>query len=337
MGKKWMICSQKMADSRMKERIVFPSLLQNQFAHWMSELPEKLWDMALCNLAIPGSHDSMTYCLDLSSPVKPSEKILSYLDHVIPCITRPEIRRWCKTQESSVTQQLEEGIRFFDLRIAYRPNDTTEHLYFVHGIYTTITVQDAFKEFGAWLETHPKEVVILACTYFEGMNEQQHHQLIQKIENIFGSKLCLKTSAERVTLRKLWEMGCQVIMSYDNNIAEENPKLWPRIPYWWADTYNPESLVHYLETQKQQGRPDGFFVAGMNLTEDWWYIVTHLHSSLKKLTFPNYPYLIDWIKKQTPGPGKPCINIIAGDFIGAGYLIPAVLDLNRKLIQNEEN
>ncbi|XP_032879194.1 PI-PLC X domain-containing protein 1 isoform X4 [Amblyraja radiata] len=278
MVNKWISCSQKMADSRRKEQIAFPSLLQNRFAHWMSDLPEKLWDMSLCNLAIPGSHDSMSYCLDLSSPVKPSEKILKYLDHVMPCITRPEIHKWCKTQESGVTQQLEEGVRFFDLRIAHKPNDATEHLYFIHGVYTTVTVQ------------------------------------------------------EQVTLRKLWKLGRQVIISYDYFIAKDYPELWPGIPYWWADTYNAKSLVHYLETQKQVGRPDGFFVAGMNLTEDWWYIATHLISSLKKLTFPNYPYLCDWIKKQCVGPGKPCFNIIAGDFIGAGYLVPVVLDLNRKLI-----
>lgn len=298
----------------------------------MSDLPEKLWDISLCNLAIPGSHDSMSYCLDLSSPVKPSEKILKYLDHILPCITRPEIHKWCKTQESGVTQQLEEGVRFFDLRIAHKPNDATEHLYFIHGIYTTVTVQDAFKEFGEWLGSHPKEVVILACRFVEGMAEHLHRQLIQKITTTFGAKLCLKTSIEQVTLRKLWKLGCQVIISYDCFIAKDYPELWPGIPYWWADTYHAKSLVHYLETQKQVGRPDGFFVAGMNLTEDWWYIATHLNSSLKKLTFPNYPYLCDWIKKQCVGPGKPCFNIIAGDFIGAGYLVPVVLDLNRKLI-----
>uniref|UniRef100_UPI00398E4976 PI-PLC X domain-containing protein 1 n=1 Tax=Pristiophorus japonicus TaxID=55135 RepID=UPI00398E4976 len=308
-----------MEDSRRKQQILFSSL-QNQFAHWMSDLPEKLWDQSLCNLAIPGSHDSMTYCLDLKSPIKPSDKILNYLDHVMPCITRPEIYKWCKTQESCITEQLEAGIRFFDLRIAHKPNDTSDNLYFIHGIFTTVTVLETLKEFEHWLKTHPKEVVILACRYFEGMNKQQHHQLIQKIEDIFGYKMCLKTCAALVTLRNLWELDYQVIISYDNVIANEYPNLWPGIPYWWADTYNAKSLVQYLETQKQIGRPDGFFVAGMNLTEDWWYIVTHLRSSLKRLTFPNYPYLSDWIKKQDPGPGKHCFNIIAGDFVGAGYL-----------------
>ncbi|XP_041055929.1 PI-PLC X domain-containing protein 1-like isoform X2 [Carcharodon carcharias] len=279
-----------------------------------------------------GSHDSMTYCLDLNSPIKPSDKVLNYLDRVIPCITRPEIYKWCRTQESSITEQLEAGIRFFDLRVAHKPNDTSDHLYFVHGIFTTVTVLEALKEFRLWLETHPKEVVILACRFIDKMNEQQHHELIQEMKDLFGSKVCPKTSVELVSLKRLWELGYQVIISYDDSIAKEYPELWPGIPYWWADTYDPKLLVHYLEMQKQAGRPDGFFVAGINLTEDWWYVLTHLSSSLKRLTFPNYPYLSDWIKKQVPGPEKHCFNIIAGDFIGAGYLVPAVLSLNNKLI-----
>ncbi|XP_038658634.1 PI-PLC X domain-containing protein 1-like [Scyliorhinus canicula] len=319
-----------MADSRRTSLILFSSLLQNQFAHWMSDLPEKLWDESLCNLAIPGSHDSMTYCLDLNSPIKPSDKILNILDHVIPCITRPEIYKWCRTQESCITEQLEAGIRFFDLRIAHKPNDTSDCFYFIHGTFTTVTVLEALKEFGLWLETHPKEVVILACRFFDGMNKQQHHELIQEMKNLFGSKICPKTSVELVSLRRLWELGCQVIISYDDSIAKDYLELWPGMPYWWADTYDPKLLVQYLETQKQAGQPDGFFVAGINLTEDWWYILTHLHRSLKRLTFPNYPYLSDWIKKQGPGPGKCCFNIIAGDFIG--YLVPVVLALNNKLI-----
>uniref|UniRef100_A0A3Q2NU65 Phosphatidylinositol-specific phospholipase C X domain-containing protein n=1 Tax=Fundulus heteroclitus TaxID=8078 RepID=A0A3Q2NU65_FUNHE len=40
---------------------------------WMSRLPEDLLDVPLWNLAIPGSHDSMAFCLDVSSPVLGSE------------------------------------------------------------------------------------------------------------------------------------------------------------------------------------------------------------------------------------------------------------------------
>uniref|UniRef100_A0A4W5J826 Phosphatidylinositol-specific phospholipase C X domain-containing protein n=1 Tax=Hucho hucho TaxID=62062 RepID=A0A4W5J826_9TELE len=52
-----------------------------------------LWD-----LAIPGSHDSMSYCLDTHSPVLGSESfVLQLLDWLAPCILRPCVYRWATT------------------------------------------------------------------------------------------------------------------------------------------------------------------------------------------------------------------------------------------------
>uniref|UniRef100_A0A3B5MNA5 Phosphatidylinositol-specific phospholipase C X domain-containing protein n=1 Tax=Xiphophorus couchianus TaxID=32473 RepID=A0A3B5MNA5_9TELE len=67
--------------------------------YWMSSLPEELLDVPLWNLAIPGSHDSMSFCLDMSSPVLRSEPwLLRIMDRLFPCLTRPCIYRWSTTQ-----------------------------------------------------------------------------------------------------------------------------------------------------------------------------------------------------------------------------------------------
>uniref|UniRef100_A0A8C8DH45 Uncharacterized protein n=1 Tax=Oryzias sinensis TaxID=183150 RepID=A0A8C8DH45_9TELE len=80
-------------------------------ADWMSRLPEELHDVPLWNLALPGrsrdlfttylrrSHDTMSFCLDISSPVLRSESFLLRLtDLLLPCCTRPCIYRWATTQ-----------------------------------------------------------------------------------------------------------------------------------------------------------------------------------------------------------------------------------------------
>uniref|UniRef100_A0A3P8VBD0 PI-PLC X domain-containing protein 1-like n=1 Tax=Cynoglossus semilaevis TaxID=244447 RepID=A0A3P8VBD0_CYNSE len=70
-----------------------------QTPDWMSCLPAELLDVPLWNLAIPGSHDSMSFCLDLSSPVLGSEPVaLKVLEFLFPCFTRPCIYRWATTQ-----------------------------------------------------------------------------------------------------------------------------------------------------------------------------------------------------------------------------------------------
>lgn len=44
------------------------------------------------------------------------------------------------SQDKSIEEQLSMGIRYFDLRVARKPNDSSGDLYFTHVIYTHLTV-----------------------------------------------------------------------------------------------------------------------------------------------------------------------------------------------------
>ncbi|KAJ7395462.1 PI-PLC X domain-containing protein 1 [Pitangus sulphuratus] len=246
---------------------------------WMSRLPEELWDVPLYNLALPGSHDTMTYCLDKRSAVSGNEsKVVKFLNKCMPCIVRPIIMKWSTTQVLTVTEQLEAGVRYLDFRIAHKANDPSMNLYFVHMVYTTVTVQVT------------------------------------------------------PTLRTMWHLGHQVIVSYEEDMElKEHCELWPTIPYWWGNKTSTRALIRYLERMKRRGRPGKFFVAGINLTENLGYILLHPFGSLKKMTLRSLPCLKIWIKQQYPGPKKECINIIAGDFIGNNDFVKDVIELNTKI------
>lgn len=165
---------------------------------------------------------------------------------------------------------------------------------------------------------------------------------------------------EVLTLRNLWALGCSVIVSYEHNIASCHTDLWPHIPYWWANKCKAEALIEAFEHRKKQGRPGillslvteqlgdtmpcikfhgyfcvsgGFFVTGINLTEDLKYICTHPTESLKDLVMSTYPTLLSWVKEQTPGSKVGSINIVAGDFITESHFIPTVVTLNEKLLK----
>lgn len=108
---------------------------------WMSRLPQKLHQVPLWDLAIPGSHDSMSFSLDMCSPLLRSQPALfRLLDSLLPCCTRPCIHRWSTTQQSVLSIQCELGIRFLDLRIAKKPGRSRK-LFFAHGVYTLMTVK----------------------------------------------------------------------------------------------------------------------------------------------------------------------------------------------------
>ncbi|XP_063057609.1 PI-PLC X domain-containing protein 1 [Engraulis encrasicolus] len=306
----------------------------SKYCDWMSTLSEKLWDIPLTNLAIPGSHDTMSYCLDTSSPLVRSESdTFRVLDGLFYCFTRPVIYRWATTQEKGVIEQLKEGIRYFDLRIAHKPRDKTDDLYFTHVIYTYVTVMETLQEMSSWLDAHPKEVVILALRHFEGLNEKLHEAFIYSLKRTFASKLCPRTEST-LTLRRLWSLKHQVILSYDDQAAARHDDLWPAIPYLWANKPSAEGLIHYLEWQKSLGRPDGFFVAGLNLTADRCFITSHLKESLRSLSLANWVEVREWLGVQRPGQERSCLNIIAGDFVGLIPFCSQIIALNEKLIRS---
>ncbi|XP_006876321.1 PREDICTED: PI-PLC X domain-containing protein 1 [Chrysochloris asiatica] len=307
--------------------------LQCTHANWMSELHPELWDVPLHHLSIPGSHDTMTYCLNKKSPIAPDQsKVLQILSKVLPCITRPVVLKWSITQALNVTEQLDAGVRYLDLRVAHMAEGSEKNLHFVHMVYTTALVEDTLTEISEWLESHPREVVILACRNFEGMTDDLHEYLVSCIKNIFGDLLCPR--GEVPTLRQLWASCRQVVVSYeDEGSVSRHAELWPAIPYWWGDKVKTGDLISYLESMKSRGRPDGLFVAGINLTENLGYVLVHPSKSLKTMTLPNLPYLAAWVREQCPGPGSRCTNIIAGDFIGADHFAGDVIRLNDKLLR----
>ncbi|XP_062853124.1 PI-PLC X domain-containing protein 1 [Trichomycterus rosablanca] len=298
---------------------------------WMSTLPEELWDIPLTDLTIPGSHDAMSYCLDITSPLVRSESdSFRLLDRLFYCITRPIIYKWATTQVKNIVEQLQAGVRYFDLRIAHKQNDTSDDLYFTHVIYTQVTVVETLRCIAEWLKAHPKEIVILACSHFEGLSENMHEEFIYCLKKIFGLKLC--PSNADITLRGLWSSGYQVILSYEDQTAERHKELWHEIPYWWANKANAEELLLYHEFQKQQSRPEGFFVTGLNLTATRCFIGSNPQVSLQSLTMENWKCVRRWLEDQKTGSESTSLNIIAGDFIGCIPLCPIVIDLNKRLL-----
>lgn len=51
-------------------------------------------------------------------------------------------------------------------------------------------LQETLSSVAAWLDSHQKEVVILACSHFEGISDRLHQAFILSLKMLFGSKLC---------------------------------------------------------------------------------------------------------------------------------------------------
>ncbi|XP_077422103.1 PI-PLC X domain-containing protein 1-like isoform X2 [Vanacampus margaritifer] len=271
----------------------------------------------------------MSFCLDLSSPVVESESwFLKAMDRLAPSLIRPCVFRWATTQQAVLSHQCDLGIRFLDLRIARKPKEGSK-LFFAHGIYTWISVKEALDEVATWLDQHPKEVLIVCCSHFTGLTRSDHRQLVDDIISRFGPKLC--SAQDCPTLRSCWAKRQQVIVSYDDReVSRHHPELWTGIPYWYADSPDPNKVLSYLEAQKKKGRPAAFYVSGLNLTENVAFVLLHPFQNMRSITTKALAVLLGWVREQRPGPQVAGVNIICGDFVDVAHFCDCVIGLNYK-------
>lgn len=159
-------------------------------------------------LLYPGSHDSFSYWVDEKSPVGPDQtQAVKRLARI--SLVKKLMKKWSVTQNLSFREQLEAGIRYFDLRVSSKPGDTDQEIYFIHGLFG-IKVWDGLMEIDAFLTQHPQEIIFLDFNHFYAMDESHHKCLVLRIQEAFGNKLCPACSVESMTLRSLWEKKYQV-------------------------------------------------------------------------------------------------------------------------------
>lgn len=73
-------------------------------------------------------------------------------------------------------------------------------------------------------------------------------------------------------------------------------------------------------------------MAGMNLTENLRYVIQHPCQTMRTMTLQVYKFLLDWVKKQHPGPSKTGLNIICADFVGDNAFVHIVIALNKDIL-----
>jgi hypothetical protein len=148
---------------------------------WMSDLWDQISKVPVKGIAMPGTHDSSTYNI-------PSGDI-------------------AKNQSVDYTGQLNAGARWFDMRVGYltysspgfayfpdgslaacdagiAPWDSDFYMYGHYTVCTNVKVADVLDQVRQFLDTHPKEIVILAMsTYISNSANNRSSDFEQLVEN----------------------------------------------------------------------------------------------------------------------------------------------------------
>ena len=103
-------------------------LIDTKLNNWMQDIED---NRLVCKMSIPGTHDTGAYTGT----------------------------GWVKTQDKNIEQQLNSGIRFFDIRLVHQNGV----LKLCHGshIFDTTFVGDVLKTTAEFLKEHPSETVIM--------------------------------------------------------------------------------------------------------------------------------------------------------------------------------
>ena len=306
-------------------------------AHWMTRLPQALKTVPIIHLAIPGSHNTMTYTINRRNDVGPDEpRYIRALGRYCSLVSKPIIFNWSITQHDDIKDQLNGGVRYLDLRVATKPADGD--IYFLHGLYGS-KIYQPLQQVAEWLSSHSNEIVILDFQHFYSFSEMDHRRLVDTIFRTFHRKMCpLASSFNHITLQWLNLEKYQVFVIYRNVFAQSYSNLWPnglwRTP--WPNTVRVNELTEFLDLELQARPLEIGFVSQCVLTPDVSYVMKHLCGTLQRdLVASGQKGIITWIDRKRPGQGR--LNIAITDFVSDnGFLFcKRVIESNRKLFNSQ--
>ncbi|XP_050458668.1 PI-PLC X domain-containing protein 3 [Cataglyphis hispanica] len=315
------------------------AILNNDLEFWMTRLPAPLKDISIIHLAIPGSHDTMTYTIEKRNDVGPDEPaFIRTLGRYCSFIAKPIILNWSITQRDDVKQQLNGGIRYLDLRVATKPE--SKDVYFLHGLYGS-EISKPLLDVADWLTSHANEIIILDFQHFYGFMDDDHHRFIERIYQIFREKLCpVSSTFDHITLRWLVANRYQMFVIYRNVYAHNYANLWPS-DLWhtvWPNTVRVDELIDFLNIELQNRSLDIAFVSQCLLTPDTSYVLKHLCGTLQRDLVPLcQKAILSWINQKRPGHGG--LNIVIADFVSDSNFLfsKTVIQSNTKLLSNSES
>jgi hypothetical protein len=148
-----------------------PARLVSRF-HWMRDLGRDIAFVPLTELTIPGTHDMGTYGITGSSNNSSdgqSPPLLCGVAHTV-------CEAYGRAQERDARQQLQDGIRYFDLRVC---GSNDGDFVTCHGLEAA-RVQDILDQTRAWIDSHPGEVIFLDFNHHFQLDPDVEAQRIEE-------------------------------------------------------------------------------------------------------------------------------------------------------------
>ena len=177
----------------------------------------------------------MTYDLStaMSDGYEGLPSIVTTILHALtPLVAGQFIRDQGRTQGLNITAQLDGGVRFIDFRImltsppppAEQP-DASKDWFCLHGCQTNHPAMEYLRQVRAWLDKHPKEMVVfwlsrhgdtslIGTKQYPGTTVAQRRAFWSQIQQVFEGRLVDASHGplNTVTMAEHWSRGEQVVI-----------------------------------------------------------------------------------------------------------------------------
>ncbi len=173
--------------------VATPAAAEAASATWMADVNQKIGDVPLCRVALPGTHDSGTYGMTTQSAFDPYNE--GARARVVDAVNRVAAQRgisagplmlgWSKAQDLSIGDQLRAGIRYLDLRVSL-----VDSTYLLGHILVCGPLDDALQQVLTFTQQYPSELIILDVNHLYGMQTiEAQVALIDFIAGILDGRL----------------------------------------------------------------------------------------------------------------------------------------------------
>ena len=309
---------------------------------WMKDNYESLKFKCLYEVTLPGTHDSGAYDLNhIPCPGDGLPRIINWIQTNVPtAFTTNVIHEWSKTQALSIGEQLNHGIRFFDLRIAGYRND-----FYIHHGNLGPCLSDIFHELHTFMSSVERELVIISVSHMKGMDDFSHTQFMELIIRKLGPFLYQNMSSDLTSLRTtqiqdILENGPKIVCIYGDPYLRSHPNqnFWPSelIYDHWSDT----NEIDVLMTDQQRRLHDHPGSASQLFELQWIFSpqIKDIVAALKDKLNPIKSYVPTllpmtqtpnhWLKHFIESNHGYHINIIIVDFCEESDVVEQCIRLN---------
>lgn len=336
-------------------------IVANAFSQptWMADNAAILGKKRLNEIAIPSAHDAGTFAI---APAKRTDILFGQGDG----LSSPDNKRakqllsisglfskWAKTQERTTTEMLNDGIRYFDIRVCVNDKGV---LMTCHGLYGA-SVESILEDVRRFSNRYPRELILLGFNHFwdrqyqiernkgqgeiEGLTAGNWKQLTDLLKAKLGPKLLNgKDFSPTSKLSDVWRSkgGRQVVALFDTDDVPDHDLIWKRKEEnTWVEGWEMNSFkagtIRTLQNAKEKMYSDKFFAIRSSVTPDdngkligLGMFSDDYPSSASELADTTNPVVFGWIKDEWSG--KYPINLIWADYYNRHGLVDLAKHVN---------